>query len=126
MSQSFFERSILNSPYECPSRHWELVNGIPTEETVATRRESRLITPIPPTQEARRQGGAAAAALPAEEMNFWRPRATTKFKILEQNELFLFKSKYPENVIVVSSFLLGIQPSRLIFLGKHLEKPVVC
>jgi hypothetical protein len=24
----------------------------------------------------------------AEEMNFWRPRATTKFKILEQNERF--------------------------------------
>ena len=24
----------------------------------------------------------------AEEMNFWHPRATTKFKILEQNELF--------------------------------------
>ena len=30
----------------------------------------------------------------AEEMNFWRPRATSQFKILEPNELFLFKSKY--------------------------------
>ena len=54
MSQSFFERPILNSPYECPSRHWELVNGIPTEETVATRRESRLVTPIP---QPRKRGG---------------------------------------------------------------------
>ena len=36
----------------------------------------------------------------AEEMNFWRPRATSQFKILEPNELFLFKSKYPENKII--------------------------
>jgi putative restriction endonuclease len=39
-------------------------------------------------------------------MNFWRPRATTKFKILEQNELFLFKSKYPENMIVGGAFFV--------------------
>ena len=62
----------------------------------------------------------------AEEMNFWRPRATTKFKILEQNELFLFKSKYPESMIVGDALLLGMQPSRLILLGKHLERPAVC
>jgi putative restriction endonuclease len=42
----------------------------------------------------------------AEEMNFWRPRATTKFKILEQNELFLFKSKYPESMIVGDAFFV--------------------
>jgi hypothetical protein len=54
MSQSFFERQILNSPSECPRRHWQLVNGIPTEETVELRRESRLITPIP---QLRKQGG---------------------------------------------------------------------
>lgn len=23
----FFERAILNSPYECPGRHWELDAG---------------------------------------------------------------------------------------------------
>ena len=62
----------------------------------------------------------------AEEINFWRPRATTKFKILEQNELFLFKSKYPENMIVGGAFLLGIQPSRLILHGKHLERFTTC
>ena len=42
----------------------------------------------------------------AEEMNFWRPRATTQFKILEASELFLFKSKYPENKIVGSAFFV--------------------
>ena len=40
----------------------------------------------------------------AEEMNFWRPRATSQFKILEPNELFLFKSKYPENKIIGGGF----------------------
>jgi len=42
----------------------------------------------------------------AEEMNFWRPRATTQFKILEASELFLFKSKYPENKIVGGAFFV--------------------
>ena len=42
----------------------------------------------------------------ADEMNFWRPRATTQFKILEPNELFLFKSKYPENKIVGGAFFV--------------------
>lgn len=42
----------------------------------------------------------------AEEMNFWRPRATTQFKILEANELFLFKSRYPENKIVGGAFFV--------------------
>ena len=42
----------------------------------------------------------------AEEMNFWRPRATSQFKILEPNELFLFKSKYPENKIIGGAFFV--------------------
>jgi type III restriction enzyme len=47
MSERFFNDPILNSPYERPTQHWELVEGIPTEESVQGRRESRLITPIP-------------------------------------------------------------------------------
>jgi type III restriction enzyme len=54
MSEQFFKGPILNSPYECPSRHWELVDGIPTQEIVESRRESRLITPIP---QPRKRGG---------------------------------------------------------------------
>ena len=42
----------------------------------------------------------------AEEMNFWRPRVTTQFKILEASEIFLFKSKYPENKIVGGAFFV--------------------
>ena len=48
MSERFFEDPILNSPYEQPNRHWELdKDGIPTQQVVEMRRESRLITPIP-------------------------------------------------------------------------------
>ena len=28
MSDEFFKKPILNSPYERPSRHWELLNGL--------------------------------------------------------------------------------------------------
>lgn len=48
MSEQFFGDPILNSPYEKPSRHWELdKDGIPTQRELVGRRESRLITPIP-------------------------------------------------------------------------------
>ena len=48
MSERFFDDPILNSPYERPARHWELdKNGIPTQQIIERRRESRLITPIP-------------------------------------------------------------------------------
>jgi type III restriction enzyme len=54
MSERFFNDPILNSPYERPSRHWELVKGIPTQVELAGRRESQLITPIP---KPRKRGG---------------------------------------------------------------------
>ena len=48
MSDQFFERPILNSPYEYPSRHWELDdNGQPTQQILAKRRGADFITPIP-------------------------------------------------------------------------------
>jgi type III restriction enzyme len=55
MSERFFNDPILNSPYERPSRHWELdKEGIPTQVELEGRRESRLITPIP---KPRKRGG---------------------------------------------------------------------
>ena len=47
MSDQFFKRPILNSPYEYPSRHWELDNGQPTQNVIETRRRAEFITPIP-------------------------------------------------------------------------------
>lgn len=48
MTNRFFEQPILNSPYESPSRHWELdAEGQPTQKTLETRRPAKFITPIP-------------------------------------------------------------------------------
>ncbi|MFM1899705.1 MAG: hypothetical protein RLZZ216_281, partial [Cyanobacteriota bacterium] len=59
MSERFFEDPILNSPYACPTRHWELVDGIPTQQDLPGRRESRLITPIP---QPKKRGGKGEQA----------------------------------------------------------------
>lgn len=48
MSTDFFSKPILNSPYACPSRHWELdEQGQPTQKIIETRRPAEFITPIP-------------------------------------------------------------------------------
>ena len=48
MSDRFFERPILNSPYEYPARHWELdADGQPTHQIMEYRRVVEFITPIP-------------------------------------------------------------------------------
>ena len=45
---AFFARPILNSPYEYPSRHWELdKSGQPTNLIIDNRRRAEFITPIP-------------------------------------------------------------------------------
>lgn len=39
MTNRFFEHPILNSPYECPSKHWELdEQGQPTQRVIEDRR----------------------------------------------------------------------------------------
>ncbi len=44
----FFAHPIINSPYACPQRHWELdESGQPTQQIKATRRSAQFITPIP-------------------------------------------------------------------------------
>ena len=48
MESAFFERPILNSPYESPARYWELdESGQPTGRIVERRRGAEFITPIP-------------------------------------------------------------------------------
>ena len=48
MENPFFDRPIINSPYEYPSRHWELDgDGQPTQQIVESRRGAEFITPIP-------------------------------------------------------------------------------
>jgi len=56
MSQEFFERPILNSPYEYPAEHWEIdESGQPTQKVIPKRRPAEFLTPIP---KPRRQSGA--------------------------------------------------------------------
>src|SRR3954454_16311112 len=48
MSNPFFDRPILNSPYDRPRRHWELdETGQPTQRILDLRRRADFITPIP-------------------------------------------------------------------------------
>jgi type III restriction enzyme len=58
MSNLFFERPILNSPYAYPGRHWELdPDGQPTNKIIESRRKSAFITPVPKPRK-RRQAEA--------------------------------------------------------------------
>ena len=48
MSHQFFEKPILNSPYEIPAQHWELdKSGQPTNQLTQSRRPAEFISPIP-------------------------------------------------------------------------------
>jgi type III restriction enzyme len=48
MSNQFFERPIVNSPYEYPRQHWELDDtGQPSGNLIDRRRRAEFITPIP-------------------------------------------------------------------------------
>ena len=48
MDNRFFERPILNNPYDYPAQHWELdEQGQPTQRIIENRRKAEFITPIP-------------------------------------------------------------------------------
>ncbi|NHZ45558.1 BPTD_3080 family restriction endonuclease [Nitratidesulfovibrio liaohensis] len=65
MPNPFFERPILNSPYEYPSRHWELdETGQPTQQIIESRRRVSFITPIP---KPKKQGGQKQYSLGIDE-----------------------------------------------------------
>ncbi|MBI2312397.1 MAG: DEAD/DEAH box helicase family protein [Betaproteobacteria bacterium] len=66
MNSQFFEKPILNSPYEYPARHWELdAHGQPTQQIIETRRRAEFITPIPKPK--KRKGSAEQASLLFDE-----------------------------------------------------------
>jgi type III restriction enzyme len=48
MGNPFFEKPIINSPYQYPTKHWELDDtGQPTQKIIPNRRKVEFITPIP-------------------------------------------------------------------------------
>jgi len=58
MDNRFFEQPVLNSPYEYPTRYWELdAEGQPTQRIIESRRRAEFITPIPKPR--KRKGPAA-------------------------------------------------------------------
>ena len=58
MEDAFFKQPILNSPYQRPSRHWELdESGQPTQNVLEKRRPAEFITPIP--QPKKRRGSSS-------------------------------------------------------------------
>jgi len=57
MADSFFEKPILNSPYEYPGRHWALADGQPTGEVIQKRRDSAYYSPVPKARSQRRGNG---------------------------------------------------------------------
>jgi len=58
MGNPFFDKPILNSPYDYPLRHWELDDqGQPTQQVIEKRRRAEFITPIP---KPRKRNGTAA------------------------------------------------------------------
>ena len=60
----FYKRPILNSPYKCPARHWELdESGQPTSQILERRRRVSFITAIPATK----KGGGAQPTLDLDE-----------------------------------------------------------
>jgi type III restriction enzyme len=66
MDNQFFERPILNSPYDYPKRHWELdEHGQPTQQIIETRRRAEFITPIPKPR--KRKGKADQTQLVFDE-----------------------------------------------------------
>ena len=66
MTDLFFEQPVLNSPYERPSRHWELdETGQPTQQIVEHRRPAEFVSPIP--QPKKRRGSAQQANLVFDE-----------------------------------------------------------
>ncbi len=68
MSDLFFEKPILNSPYAYPARHWELdAQGQPTQQIIEKRRRADFITPIPKPRKRKDKGAAKQEALVFDE-----------------------------------------------------------
>ena len=62
MTNLFFEKPVLNSPYESPARLWELdATGQPTQKIVESRRLAEFITPIPKPKKRKGSSGQQAA-----------------------------------------------------------------
>lgn len=68
MEDPFFEHPILNSPYKCPTRYWELdPSGQPTQKIIDSRRPADFVTPIPKPRKQHGQASQGSLALGNDE-----------------------------------------------------------
>jgi len=75
MSNPFFDEPILNSPYDYPSRHWELDDtGQPTRKIIDSRRAASFVTPIP---KPRKRKSKKVPAVQAVQGNLFAHELTT-------------------------------------------------
>jgi type III restriction enzyme len=65
VSNPFFDSPVLNSPYTSPTRHWEMVDGQPTQKILDGRRLAEFISPIP--QAKKQRAKSAQKTLPIDE-----------------------------------------------------------
>lgn len=64
-ANDFFNHPIINSPYKCPDKHWELdADRRPTRHILPKRRSADFLTPIPRA----RQGNQGALPTETEEI----------------------------------------------------------
>lgn len=78
MTNKFFDHPILNSPYERPTKHWELDDsGQPTQQIIEKRRDARFVTPIPKPKKRKRQAvpgtlpfDATASSISSKEQHY--------------------------------------------------------
>ena len=73
MAESFYERPILNSPYEVPRWHHQLDGeGQPLDLPPAEgRRRSEFITPVPKPRKKKQKGSQASLDLEASNSGPW-------------------------------------------------------
>ncbi|MFZ1757239.1 MAG: hypothetical protein WAU10_26055, partial [Caldilineaceae bacterium] len=68
MTEQFFEKPILNSPYTYPARHWELdADGQPTNQILDFRRTAKFVTPVPKPKKRRKSKDQQLALVLGEE-----------------------------------------------------------
>ncbi|GMU82482.1 MAG: hypothetical protein AMXMBFR47_23530 [Planctomycetota bacterium] len=78
MADLFFEKPILNSPYEYPARHWQLdAHGQPTNRIEERRRRAEFITPIPKPKKRRATEQQELVFDEAEEVSTAKQRYET-------------------------------------------------
>lgn len=91
----FYAQPILNSPYEAPSRHWQMnANRQPTGKINTFRRPADFITPVPQTKKRKKgpvqgslQTDRTAAALTTEKQEYHKAINEIRAHVAKWREL---------------------------------------